>query len=104
MRYIKGLIEQMDEELEGAKDYAERYVYQKSLGNMQSESVRNATRYKEMAQEELKHAMYIHDMVVSEVARLEPEYRPTEAMREAWEHSHNEYVEETAKIKTMLTM
>lgn len=98
MKHIAKYVEQIKEELDGATDYAERYVYQKSLGDP------SARKWQEFAQDELKHAMGIHDMAVAEVKRLEGVYEPTVEMREAWEKSHKEYVEQTAKVKMMLAM
>lgn len=57
-----------------------------------------------MADDELKHARYIHDMAVAEIEQLEKVYTPPESMREMWEKSHREYVEKAAWIKQMLTM
>ena len=99
MTKIKKFVERIDEELHDAKHYAEKYVECKAKGNMQ-----NANRYKEMANDELKHAMYIHDMATAEIMELEKVYKPPVEMREKWDKSHTEYVEKTAWIRQMLAM
>ena len=99
MTKIKNYVEAIDEELEGAKDYAECYVEFKAKGNNQW-----ANKYKEMATDELKHANYIHDRAVMEIEELNTVYKPTQEMQDSWDKSHKEYVERTAWIKQMLTM
>lgn len=99
MRSIKNYVEAIDEELEGAKDYAEKYVERKAKGDMQS-----ANRYKEMANDELKHASYIHEWAVKEIDEISKVYTAPVEMQEAWEKAHKEYVEKVAWIKQMLTM
>ena len=99
MRSIKNYVEAIDEELEGAKDYAEKYVERKAKGDMQS-----ANRYKEMAHDELKHASYIHEWAVKEIDEISKVYTAPVEMQEAWEKAHKEYVEKTAWIKQMLAM
>lgn len=99
MKYIKHYVEAIDDEIEGAKEYAEKYVECKAKGNMA-----NATRYKEMANDELKHAMYQHEWAVKEIDEMSKIYTPPSEMLEAWEKSHKEYVEKVAWIKQMLAL
>lgn len=99
MKMIKVLVEQLDEELEGAKEYAEKYVECKVKGNMQ-----RASRYKEMAEDELKHSGYIHEMAVQEIEQLKKVYTAPADMQEKWDKSHKEYVERAAWIRQMLLM
>lgn len=99
MRMIKNLIEQLDEEIEGAKEYAEKYVECKAKGNMT-----RANRYKEMATDELKHTGYIHEMAVQEIQELKRVYTAPADMQEKWDKAHAEYVEKVAWIKQMLTL
>ena len=99
MTKIKKLAEHIEEELCGAKDYAEKYVECKAKGDMQW-----ANRYKEMANDELKHASYLHDKAVLEIEQIGKVFKPTEEMEEKWEHSHKKFVEQTAWIKQMLAM
>ena len=99
MTKIKRQVEHILDELEGAKEYAECYVSEKAKGNTQW-----ATRYKEMANDELKHAMYLHDKVTVEIEEISKVYTPPQEMMDKWEHDHKEYVEKSAWIKQMLAL
>jgi hypothetical protein len=93
------MAEHIDEELEGAKEYAEKYVEAKAKGNMNM-----ANKYKEMASDELRHAGYIHEFAVNEIESIAKVYTPPAEMMEKWEKSHKEYVEKAAWIRQMLVM
>lgn len=99
MRVIQNYVDAIDEELEGAKEYAEKYVEAKV-----KEDTTMANRYKEMANDELKHAMYEHEWAVKEVGELSKIYTPPVEMQEKWDKAHKEYVEKVAWIKQMLAM
>ena len=99
MKVIKKYVDAIDEELHGAKEYAEKYVEMKAREDIQA-----ATRYKEMANDELKHAMYQHEWAVKEIEMLSKIYVPPVEMQEIWDKQHKEYVEKTAWIKQMLSM
>ena len=99
MTRIKKLADEIMDELNSAKEYAEEYLSFKAKDNGQW-----ANRYKEMAQDELKHASYIHDRAVQEIEELRKVYTPPQDMLDKWDHEHKEYVEKAAWIKQMLTM
>lgn len=99
MKKIKEYVEAIDEELEDAKEYAEKYVECKAKDNMQS-----ATKYKEMANDELKHAMYLHEWVVKEIEEVSRVFTTPTEMQEKWDKAHKEYVEKVAWIRQMLSM
>ena len=99
MTRIKRLADQIKDELCSAKDYAEEYLYNKAKSNNEWTS-----RYKQMAEQELLHASYLHDKAISEIEALRKVYTPPEDMMEKWEHDHKEYVEKAAWIKQMLAM
>ena len=99
MTKIKKLTEHILEELNGAKEYAECYIEAKAKGDSQW-----ATRYKEMANDELKHANYLHDKVVMDIDTLSKVYTPPTEMMDKWEHDHKQYVEKSAFVKQILTM
>ena len=99
MRKIKQYVEHIKEEVEGAKEYAEKYVECKARGNMN-----RANQYKEMANDELKHAMYIHEWAVAEIAEISKVYTPPVEMQEKWEHEHKKFVEDVAIVKQILGM
>lgn len=99
MRAIKKYVEAIDEEIEGAKEYAEKYVECKAKGDMSK-----ANRYKEMASDELKHAMYQHEWAVVEIEEIGKVFTAPADMMEKWEKAHKEYVEKVAWIKQMLAL
>lgn len=99
MKYIEKYVEAINDEIHGAKEYAEKYVECKAKDNMA-----NATRYKEMANDELKHAMYQHEWAVKEIEEISKVYTPPVEMQEEWEKAHKEYVEKVAWIKQMLSL
>lgn len=98
MKYIEEYVHQIDEEIEGAKCYAEAYLMYKSKGS------NRASQYKNMAQDELNHAMALHGFVTEEIEELSKTYTPPVEMTERWEKSHKRYVECAAWVKTMLQM
>lgn len=99
MRAIKKYVERIDEEIESAKEYAEKYVEYKAKGDMT-----RANHYKEMANDELKHSNYIHEWAVKEIEEISKVYTPPVEMQEAWDKAHKEYVEKVAWIKQMLSL
>lgn len=99
MTRIKELADEIKDELCSAKEYAEEYLTFKA-----KENGTWANRYKEMAQDELKHANYIHERVVAEIDELKKVYTPPEDMMQKWESDHKKYIEKAAWVKQMLTM
>ena len=99
MRTIKKYVDMIDEEIESAKEYAEKYVECKAKGDMN-----RANRYKEMANDELKHSSYIHEWAVKEIEEISKVYTAPVEMMEKWDKAHKEYVEKVAWIKQMLSM
>jgi bacterioferritin (cytochrome b1) len=99
MTRIKELADEMKDELHSAKCYAEEYLTFKA-----KDKNTWATRYKEMAQDELKHAGYIHERVVAEIDELRKVYTPPQEMLDKWDTDHKKYIEKAAWIKQMLTM
>ena len=99
MRKIAHFVHEIDEEIEDAKEYAEKYVEEKAKGQMSL-----ANRYKEMASDELKHATYLHEMAVTEIEMVSKVFKAPVEMEKKWEEAHKEYVEKVAWIKQMLAM
>ena len=100
MNKIKKYVEHIDDEICGAKEYAEKALEYKAMGNGD-----RYAKYRQMANDELNHAMIIHEIAVQDVEQLRtvfPEI-PTEMMEE-WEASHKRYVEKVAWVKQMLAM
>ena len=99
MKSIKHFVDSIEEELEGAENYAEKYVECKAKGHSQK-----ASHYKEMAEDELKHASWLHTWAVEEVEELSKVYTPPPDMMEKWEKAHKEYVSKAAWIRQMLAL
>jgi hypothetical protein len=99
MRSIKKYVDAIEEELEGAKDYAEKAVEAKAKGDMDK-----AARYREMSNDELKHSSYLHGWAVEEITAISKVFKPPVEMQEKWEKAHSSYVESVALIKQMLSM
>lgn len=99
MTKIKKLADEIMDELESAKEYAEEYLSYKAKDNGTW-----ANRYKEMASDELKHADYLHERAGGEIEELRKAYTPPQDMLEKWEADHKRYIEKAAWIKQMLAM
>lgn len=103
MKYIKKMVDEIDDEIHSAKKYAERYVEYKASNDQEMKNL--SSQFKTMSQQELEHAMNIHQMATNEITRLRRVYtNPPQEMIEKWEKKHEEYVEKVAWIKQMLTM
>lgn len=100
MKHIQEYVEKIKDELEDAKDYAEKAAYWKYEGNASRQKY-----YYEMANDELKHAKMIHDLAVEDINKMKEQgYTAPEKMQEAWMLSHAEYVDKAAWVKQILTM
>lgn len=99
MTWIKKLADEIADELDSAKEYAEDYLTFKAKENSTW-----ANRYKEMANDELKHADYIHDRAVAEIEELRKVYTPPQDMLDKWDSDHRKFIEKTAWVKQMLSM
>ena len=99
MKHIKRYVEHIEEEIEGAKEYAERYVEYKAKGDMQT-----AAKYKAMAEDELHHASIIHEQAVKEINEISKVVTPPTERMEKWQHEHADYVENAAWVRQMLAM
>ena len=99
MTKIKKLVDEIADELDSAKDYAECHLTYKAKGNDEW-----SKRYYEMANDELKHADYLHDRAVEEIEELRKVYTPPQDMLDKWDSDHKKFIEKTAWIKQMLAM
>ena len=96
MKAIKEMVEHIDEEIEGAKEYAQKYIEEKAKGSPR------ASAYKQMAHDELSHAERIHEFAVQDIEKIMAVAPPSVEMEEKWKHEHKRYVEEAAKIRMIL--
>ena len=99
MKSIKEFVDKIDDEIEGAKDYAEKYIEAKAKGDMHT-----AERYREMAHDELKHAAIEHEFAVHEIEKIKTVFKAPDDMLEKWQKAHREYVERAAWVRQMLEM
>lgn len=99
MRSIKGIVEDIREELEGAEKYAKRAAHNKGSDDGL------AAMYAEMAQQELTHADKLHGRAVEMIKKHRMEHgEPPAAMLAVWEWEHEKMNEQAAKIKSMIDM
>ena len=99
MTKIKKLVDEIADELDSAKEYAENHLMCKAEGNDEW-----SKRYYEMAEDELKHANYLHDKAVEEIESLRKVYTPPQYMLNKWEESHKLFVQKSEWVKQMLAM
>ena len=100
MTKIKKYVEDIAEELDGAKHYMENALEYKAAGNSD-----RYTRYKEMSVQELGHAMSLHDFAVQDIEKLKSVYPEIPSdMMDKWQKAHVNYVEKAAWIKQMQAM
>lgn len=99
MKMIKKMVDHIDEELCGAEKYAEDMIQSKAEGKMD-----DARKYREMSQQELDHADFLHKIAVEKIMEIKKVYTPSQEMLDKWTKAHSEYVDKVARIKVMLNM
>lgn len=99
MRKIKELVERIDDELESAEEYAEKFVEYKADGESSM-----AEKFREMASQEMSHANMMHELAVKEIEKVSAVFNAPADMREKWDKSHTEYIQRAARIKSMINM
>ena len=99
MKEIKELVEEIREEMEGAKHYAEQAAKLKSTDAVRSEM------YADMARQELSHIDKLHNMAVKKIeTHRSGGHEVPEAMQAVWDWEHEKMIKHVAKIKAMLDM
>lgn len=100
MKKIKDYVEGIEDELCSAKEYIEKALWYKAKGNNDRYS-----KYREMSNQEISHAMNLHQFAVEDIEELEKVYPDIpQDMLDSWNKSHNEYVEKMAWIRQMQSM
>lgn len=100
MKIIKHLVEDINEELEGAEHYAKLATQHKD------DDRALADVYAKLAGVELEHVNTLHGQVV----RIIKEWKatsgkePPAAMQVIWDYEHERSIDKAAKIKTLLDM
>lgn len=103
MKAIGILIDQIDEEIENAKNYTESYLeYKANKKDSINEEI--SAKYKVMAEDEIKHANFLNDIATMKVEELYRDYTPPVNMLDIWNRSNQRYVEKVAWLKQMLSM
>lgn len=99
MKIIHKMLEHLDEELEGAMEYAEEYIEHKAKNDHT-----RATKFKEMAHDELNHASTLRDFFITDMESIKRVYTLTEEETHAWEHGCKKINQQMAIVKQMLSM
>jgi hypothetical protein len=99
MKIIRKYVEQISEEVEGAMDYAERFVEQKAMGR-----TARASKFREMANDELNHAHNIRDMATEDIAGLNSMGALSVEDDEKWSAALKKCIEKIALIKQILSL
>lgn len=100
MTKIKKYVEEITDELNGAKHYMETALEYKAMGNTE-----RYTKYKDMSLMESGHAQILHDFAVQDIEKLKTVYPDVpQEMLDKWNKSHIDYVEKSAWIKQMQSM
>lgn len=97
MRAIEKLCEAITDELEGAKEYAEKYVEMKSFPETNF-----SQKYREMAYDELKHAGYMKEIAEKRIRDIGNVVTLNTEDEELWHRTQKKYHECVAIIKLML--
>ncbi|MBR4894018.1 MAG: hypothetical protein IKZ36_02330 [Kiritimatiellae bacterium] len=97
MREIRDIAEDIREEIDGAKHYAELAV--KMKGTMFAET------YADMARQELGHVDKLHSMAVQMINEQRAKgVTPPAAMQAVWDWEHERMIDRVAHIKHILDM
>lgn len=100
MNKIKNYVDEIADELDGAKHYIETALEYKALND-----INRYNKYKEMSVQELGHAMSIHEFATQDIEHLRGVYPEIpQKMLDAWDKAHVDYVEKAAWIRQMQAM
>ena len=94
MKIIKELTELIEEELEGAENYA------KMANHYKEEHSTLAEALYEISTQEMRHVNVLHDEVVKLIKVHRERYgEPPEAMQAVYDWMHKKQIEEAAEVK-----
>lgn len=97
MHYIDELIEKVEDEIEGAREYTEESIKARAKGHTE-----RANKYKAMAMDELSHAATIRDFATQDIDEIKRVYDLPVEVEEQWKRAHRKFNECIASIKLML--
>lgn len=100
MKVIKHLVEDIEEELEGAEHYA------KLATQYKDEDRELADVYAKLANVELDHVNALHGQVVRIIKdwKAKSGEEPPAAMAAVWDYEHQRAIDKSAKIKILLDL
>lgn len=99
MKIIKHLVEDIEEELEGAEHYA------KLATQYKDEDRELADTYAKLANVELEHVDALHGQAVRMIKAQKAAGVETPApMQAVWDYEHERFTDKAAKVKTLLNM
>ena len=94
MKIIKELIEEMDDELKGAGDYADRALLYKNTDKVL------ADMYYNMSLQEMNHHNELHNAVVRMITKYrETNGEPPEAMKAVYDWEHKKDIARAKDVK-----
>ena len=99
MKIIQQLSEMIEEEIEGACEYAKEAVKHKEDDPMLAKT------FYDIAGMELQHVTMLHDQVTRIIENHRREHgEPPAAMMAVYEYLHNKQIEKVGKVKNYLAM
>lgn len=97
MKLVHKMIDQIEEELEGAMGYAEKFIESKVHGD-----THRANIYRQMSFDELTHAGNVYEFSAADMARIKSVHQLSEECELRWEEAKKHYAEFVAKVKYLL--
>lgn len=99
MKIIKVIVEQIEDEVEGAEEYA------KLATQYKTEDKALADMYFDIANQELMHVDKLHSQVVKYIQQYKTTGKEIPAsMQAVWDWEHEKIVDNVTRIKLMLDM
>lgn len=95
---MKEVQRQIEEELEGAYNYASRAL------ELKSEEPRFANAYLTMAQQEVGHYNVLHGLATESIKSIEGASEHYETMKDVYQYLHARLMDKAAKVNTMIAM
>ena len=96
MKLIKHISEQVEEELEGAAEYA------KCANKWKDENPTIAKAYYDMSLDEMRHVDVLHNLVVTEIRNYRNTHGdPPASMQAVYDYLHEQHIEKAGKVKAL---
>lgn len=97
MKVVADLIDNMNNEIDLAKVYAQNYLMYNADGDKEW-----ADNFRTMARESVNHADRIHELAVITINKLSKYYTPPEEMTRVWKKQHERYIDTVNWITDMI--